>query len=159
MLYSKHTLLSPYHNGIVGQAETGSGMFVDGTGGLVQGSCRYAVAGHCLAWQISYAVMMSKIFEMLAERRIGDAIARGELDDLPGAGQALVFDDEPLLSPEQRTINRILKHAGFTPREVLLRKEIADLRREIESLPAGALREQRRQALLILLLQVSEKGA
>ena len=103
--------------------------------------------------------MMSKIFEMLAERRIGDAIARGELDDLPGAGQALVFDDEPLLSPEQRTINRILKHAGFTPREVLLRKEIADLRREIESLPAGALREQRRQALLILLLQVSEKGA
>jgi len=71
---------------------------------------------------------MASIFDILAEQRIADAIRRGELDGLPGAGRPLVFDDEPFQSPEQRMANRILKNAGFVPREVLLRKEIAALR-------------------------------
>lgn len=29
---------------------------------------------------------MSTIFEIIAERRISEAVARGELDDLPGPG-------------------------------------------------------------------------
>lgn len=99
---------------------------------------------------------MSKIFEMLAERRICEAIERGELDALPGAGQPLVFDDEPLVSPELRMINRVLKNAGFTPREIVLRKEIAELRQRLETMPPGEGREQLKGALLMLLIQVSE---
>ena len=34
---------------------------------------------------------MVKIFEILAERRITEAVQRGELDDLPGAGRPLEF--------------------------------------------------------------------
>ncbi len=102
---------------------------------------------------------MAGIFEQLAERRISEALARGDLDHLPGAGKPLVFDDEPLLSPEQRMVNRILKNAGFTPREVLLRREIATLRQAVEALPAGAERDEKRRELLLLLVQVAEGGA
>ena len=76
------------------------------------------------------------IFDLLAEQRIADAIKRGELDDLPGAGRPLEFDDDPLLSPEQRMANRILKNAGVVPAEIGLRREIAALRARLAN--AGA---------------------
>jgi hypothetical protein len=46
--------------------------------------------------------------------------------------------------------NKILKNAGFTPREVLLRRELAALRVEIAALPAGGRRSEllRRRAWL-----------
>lgn len=100
---------------------------------------------------------MASIFEILAERRISEAVARGDLDNLPGAGRPLVFDDEPLLTPEQRMVNRILRNAGFTPREILLRKEIESLRRAVENQPAGERREQMKRELALLLLQVAEQ--
>ena len=99
---------------------------------------------------------MGSIFEILAEQRITDAILRGELDDLPGAGKPLEFEDDLFVSPEQRMVNRILKNAGFTPREIVLRKEIAVLRKEIEALPEGERRTVLRRELALLLLQVSE---
>ena len=99
---------------------------------------------------------MSTLFDILAEQRIADAILRGELDDLPGTGKPLVFDDDLLVSPEQRMINRVLKNAGFTPREIALRREIADLRKEIAALPRGERREALRRQLLLLLVQVGE---
>ena len=103
---------------------------------------------------------MSTIFDILAERRIGEAVARGELDDLPGAGQPLLFEDEPFVTPEQRMVNRVLKNAGFTPREVLLRKEVAELRRRVEEPPPGERREQLKKELIFLLIQVAgNRGA
>jgi len=84
---------------------------------------------------------MARIFEILAEQRLQDALRRGELDNLPGAGQPLELDDDPLLTPEQRLFNRILKNAGFTPHEVLLRKEIAALRERLADLPDGPARD------------------
>lgn len=80
---------------------------------------------------------MASIFDILAEQRIADAIRRGEMDGLPGAGRPLVFDDDPFQSPEQRMANRILKNAGFVPREVLLRREIAALRKALAEAGEG----------------------
>ena len=103
---------------------------------------------------------MSTIFDILAERRIAEAVARGELDDLPGAGQPLLFEDEPFVTPEQRMVNRVLKNAGFTPREVLLRKEVAELRRRVEETQPGERREQLKKELVFLLIQVAgNRGA
>ena len=101
---------------------------------------------------------MANIFDILAERRIAEALEHGDLDNLPGSGQPLDFDDEPLLSPEQRMVNRVLKNAGFTPREILLRKEITALRRELETTPPGERRDALRRELMLLLVQVSGKG-
>jgi len=51
--------------------------------------------------------------EIIGERKIEEAIARGELDDLPGAGRPLELDDgDPLLPPELRMALRILRNAG-----------------------------------------------
>lgn len=98
---------------------------------------------------------MASIFDILAEQRIADAIRRGELDHLPGAGRPLVFDDEPFQSSEQRMANRILKNAGFVPREVLLRREIAALRGQLADADGDEDRESLRQRLVGLAARLA----
>ena len=56
--------------------------------------------------------------EFIAERKIAEAVAQGEFDDLPGAGKPLDLEEDPLIPEELRMANRILKNAGFVPREV-----------------------------------------
>lgn len=73
-------------------------------------------------------------FELLAEQRIVEAIGQGQLDNLPGSGRPLDLEDDPLVPADQRMANRILKNAGFTPPEVGLRREIADLRTQLDLL-------------------------
>jgi len=58
------------------------------------------------------------MLEFIAEQKIAEAIARGELDALPGAGRPLELDDDALIPEELRAANRILKNAGLTPTEV-----------------------------------------
>jgi len=54
------------------------------------------------------------LLHFIAEDRIAKAIARGEFDNLPGAGRPLDLDDEdPLLPEEMRMARRILRNSGF----------------------------------------------
>ena len=76
-------------------------------------------------------------FDAIAERRILQAIARGELDDLPGAGRPLALDDDALVPHEARVAHRILKNAGFVPAEILERREIARLEALLPGLDAS----------------------
>lgn len=64
-------------------------------------------------------------FERIAEGRIAEAMARGEFDNLAGAGKPLSLDDDALVAPELRMAYRVLKNAGFVPEELELRKEIS----------------------------------
>jgi len=80
-------------------------------------------------------------FDWLVEKKISEALARGELDGLPGAGRPLALDDDRLVPEDLRMAYRILKNAGFVPPEVEARREIADLERllyEDASLDAAA---------------------
>jgi hypothetical protein len=65
------------------------------------------------------------LFDQIAERRIAEAIDRGEFDNLPGAGKPLQLDDDSHIPQELRVAYRLLKNAGFVPPEVELRREIA----------------------------------
>jgi hypothetical protein len=56
--------------------------------------------------------------ELIAERKIAEAAAQGEFDCLPGAGKPLDLQEDPLVPEDQRMANRILRNAGFAPREV-----------------------------------------
>jgi hypothetical protein len=56
--------------------------------------------------------------ELIAELKIAEAAARGEFDNLPGAGRPLDLAEDPLVPEEQRMANRILRNAGFKPPEV-----------------------------------------
>lgn len=96
------------------------------------------------------------IFELLAEQRIREALLRGDFDGLPGVGRPLVFDDDVFVSPEHRMASRVFKRAGCTPREILLRREIATLHQEIDAAPAGERRDELKRQLAWLLIQLSE---
>ncbi len=56
--------------------------------------------------------------EWIAERRIAEAVSQGAFEDLPGAGRPLALEDDALVPEELRIAHRILKNAGFLPREV-----------------------------------------
>lgn len=91
--------------------------------------------------------------DLLAEKRIADAIDRGEFAELPGAGRPLDLSDDPLVPEDVRTAYRILKNAGYVPPEVEALRAISALERLIDETPEG---EQRRSALLKLELLRSE---
>ncbi len=74
------------------------------------------------------------IIEKIAENRIKEALEKGELDNLPGAGKPLSFDDESFVPEEQRLAYRVLKNAGCIPPELELRKEITGLRQLIDTI-------------------------
>jgi len=67
------------------------------------------------------------MFDAIAERKIAEAIARGELNDLPGEGKPLELDDDTNVPEDLRVAYRILKNAGFVPPEVESLREIGQL--------------------------------
>ena len=78
----------------------------------------------------------------LAERKIEEAIERGEFATLPGTGQPLDLDDlDPLLPEELRMAYRILKNAGMNAPDTedesadraRARKKLALLEKKIEA--------------------------
>jgi hypothetical protein len=69
------------------------------------------------------------MLDFLAERRIAEAVSRGELDELPGAGRPLDLEDDALVPEELRLAHRILKNAGYVPPEVQTLNQIAELER------------------------------
>src|SRR5262245_58838964 len=79
-------------------------------------------------------------FDSLAERKIAEAISRGELDDLPGQGRPLDLGDDALIPEDLRLAWRILKNAGLVPPEVEALHEMADLERCMEALGDGEAR-------------------
>ena len=63
-------------------------------------------------------------FEKIAEQRILEAIERGELDGLPGAGSPISYEDESRIPEDLRMAYRILKNANCVPPEISEMKEI-----------------------------------
>lgn len=93
--------------------------------------------------------------DALVERRIGAAIARGEFDDLPGAGRPLALDDDALVPEDMRVALRILKNAGYVPPELQQVSEVNQLlgalaRADLADGERGA-KTRRLRALLIEL--------
>ena len=94
--------------------------------------------------------------DSVVERRIAEAMARGEFDDLPGVGRPLDLDDDALVPEELRVAHRILKNAGFLPPEVAARREIADA---AALLRHAADDSERRRAVLRLALLAAKLEA
>lgn len=67
------------------------------------------------------------MLDFLAERRIEEAVSRGELSNLPGEGRPLELDDDALVPEDLRLAYGVLRNAGFVPPEVELLGEIAKL--------------------------------
>jgi hypothetical protein len=79
--------------------------------------------------------------ERVAERKIQEAIERGEFDDLPGKGKPINLDDDPMTPPHLRLANKILKNAGVLPDWMQVDQEIDRNRKEVEQAFARLLKE------------------
>ena len=90
--------------------------------------------------------------DRIAEQRLADAIAAGELDDLPGSGRPLELEDLSRVDEELRGGYLLLKSAHVLPEEMQLRKELlslGDLLRACEDPGERATLEGRRRALAL----------
>lgn len=66
-------------------------------------------------------------FEIIAERKIQEAMERGEFDNNPLAGKPLPPDGLDNVSPEFRMALKIMKNAGIVPEEIDLRRQISSI--------------------------------
>ena len=73
--------------------------------------------------------------DIIAEQRASEAARKGELSGLDGEGAPLDLSEDLLVPPELRAIHRVLKNAGYSPPEITAMKAIADLEKELASLP------------------------
>ena len=93
--------------------------------------------------------------ERIAEQRIREAIARGELDHLRGTGRPLDLDDDADVPAELRVAYRILKNSGFLPPEVELRREIASAEQLLTQALTTVDRERANRRLEFLLVKLA----
>jgi len=98
------------------------------------------------------------MFELIAERKIAEALARGELANLPGEGRPLELQDDALVPEELRAVYRILKNAGYVPPEVDALTEIAQLEALVSNEAEDAAARSKAARKLALLRTKIEKG-
>jgi hypothetical protein len=93
--------------------------------------------------------------DALVEQRIEAAIARGEFDNLPGAGRPLSLDDDRLVPQELRVAYRLLKNAGYVPPELA---QVAEVNQLLGAISRAELCEAGRRRLRALLIQLELAG-
>lgn len=68
--------------------------------------------------------------QLIAERKIREAMEEGVFDQIEGAGKPLDLSENPFEDPSERLANRLLKNNGFTPAWIEEAKELeAEARR------------------------------
>jgi hypothetical protein len=95
------------------------------------------------------------IFQLIAERKIAEAIQRGEFDDLPGKGKPLHLSEDPLEPPHQRLAHTILKNAGIAPIEISLRRELDQLKREYARAKSAEERSALMREIRLMVLRIN----
>lgn len=94
-------------------------------------------------------------FQMIAERRIAEAMEHGAFRNLQGSGKPLPKDVDPEVPAELHMAYKILKNAGCLPPEMELRKEINNLAELIGACGDEAQRETHLNRLRALLKKLN----
>ena len=81
-------------------------------------------------------------FEKSADKKIKEAIANGEFDNIRGKGQPLDLDAYFATPEHLRMGYSILKSAGIIPGELELLKQIEGLKKSLDSCPSRSRRER-----------------
>lgn len=84
---------------------------------------------------------IQRVIELIADRKIEEAMQEGKFDDLPGKGRPLPLDEEWFAPPELRPAIRLLKSAGVLPDWLEHACEIERLREDAQRLWRIAERE------------------
>ena len=75
------------------------------------------------------------VWNLIAERKIQEAMEEGAFDRLEGTGRPISLEENPYEDPAQRMAHRLLRNSGFAPAWILESKELDS---EIERLNAAA---------------------
>lgn len=81
-------------------------------------------------------------FDKIVEALIKEAQERGEFDNLPGKGKPIDLSDYFEMPEEVRMAQSVLKNAGMTSPEVMLLKEIAELRQVLSAVADEAKKQE-----------------
>ena len=95
------------------------------------------------------------LFDRLAESRIEEALARGDLDDLPGTGRPLDLDESPFVPEELRAMLRVMKNAGLVPPEIVDRRDAQALAESLACCDDDAARTAALRKLRALELRIA----
>ncbi len=95
--------------------------------------------------------------EKVAEKKIQEAMEKGEFDNLPNKGKPIKLDDDSHIPPECRVAYRILKNAGFTHPEIAERKEIENICTMLESCEDEQEAYRKIQKLNILVQKINAR--
>jgi hypothetical protein len=96
------------------------------------------------------------LIDELAEQQIRQAMDRGELDDLPGAGKPMTLDDDRMIPEELRAAYRLLRNAGHMPPELESLREIRDLQALLARVADPAERDGTARRLRLLEARLAE---
>jgi hypothetical protein len=86
-------------------------------------------------------------FSRIAENRIREAMAQGQFENLPGAGQPLNLEEYFSTPEDLRMAYSILRSANCVPAEVELLNEVSRLERAIAENADPAARQSLQRAL------------
>lgn len=71
----------------------------------------------------------------IVEKRIQEALERGDFDNLPGKGKPILLRDDSMIPDDLRLAHKILKNAGYLPPEIELQKEIRQMEDLLKDIP------------------------
>jgi len=95
------------------------------------------------------------IFNQIAERKITEAMLRGEFDNLKLKGCKLDLRDDPHVPAELKMGYKILRNAGIVPEELALGAEIRTLKGLIDSCSAAEDQPEMARKLRSKILQLN----
>jgi len=87
------------------------------------------------------------ITTIIAEKKIAEAMERGEFDDLPGRGAPLKLDDDAGVPAELRVAYKICRNAGVLPPELEARRDLVNLRDLVRRAATPTERDERMREL------------
>jgi hypothetical protein len=102
--------------------------------------------------------MTLSIFKKIAEERIRRAMEEGLFNNLEYKGKPIELKEDPFVPEDLRVVYRILKNAGFLPKEVELRKEISKMEELLDEEVGEAYLKVRKLTALIFQLSQIRKG-
>jgi len=86
------------------------------------------------------------VWNLVAERKIREAMEEGAFEGLEGRGRPLDLRENPFEDPSERMAHRLLKNNGFAPEWILEAREIDA---ELRALARCDATERRRRAALL----------
>jgi hypothetical protein len=95
-------------------------------------------------------------FRKIAERRIREAMERGEFDDLQGKGKPLPRGEGLWVPGDLQMAYKILKNAGFLPPEIETEREIKAVEDLLEGLEDEQERYRQVKKLNLLITKMNE---